>query len=447
MASYRSFRGSKGTLGPCRAVCLWRVGLESCWGSAVSHPYGSFSCRFCGFQEGAFSMASYRSFRGSKGTLGPCRAVCLWRVGLESCWGSAVSHPYGSFSCRFCGFQEGAFSMATVCVRRFRLRSVSSRPYGSFSCRFCGFQEGAFSMASYRSFRGSKGTLGPCRAVCLWRVGLESCWGSAFASLFGPILCRLRSVSSRPYGSFSCRFCGFQEGAFSMASYRSFRGSKGTLGPCRAVCLWRVGLESCWGSAVSHPYGSFSCRFCGFQEGAFSMASYRSFRGSKGTLGPCRAVCLWRVGLESCWGSAVSHPYGSFSCRFCGFQEGAFSMATVRVRRFRLRSVSSRPYGSFSCRFCGFQEGAFSMASYRSFRGSKGTLGPCRAVCLWRVGLELLGLCRFASVRELFVILWLPCVFDGFLLALGSLFESSVFGLWFESFNVSRLPRSPDGVR
>ena len=213
-------------------------------------------------------------------------------------------------------------------------------------------------MASYRSFRGSKGTLGPCRAVCLWRVGLESCWGSAV---------------SHPCGSFSCRFCGFQEGAFSMASYRNFRGSKGTLGPCRAVCLWRVGLESCWGSAVSHPYGSFSCGFCGFQEGAFSMASYRSFRGSKGTLGPCRAVCLWRVGLESCWGSAVSHPYGSFSCRFCGFQEGAFSMA-----------------------------------SYRSFRGSKGTLGPCRAV----------GLCRFASVRELFVpILWLPrrCVFDGFL--------------------------------
>ena len=176
MASYRSFRGSKGTLGPCRAVCLWRVGLESCWGSAVSHPYGSFSCRFCGFQE----------------ALGPCRAVCLWRVGLESCWGSAVSHPYGSFSCRFCGFQEGAFSMATVCVRRFRLRSVSSRPYGSFSCRFCGFQAGAFSMASYRSFRGSKGTLGPGRAVCLWRVGLESCWGSAV---------------SHPYGSFSCRFC------------------------------------------------------------------------------------------------------------------------------------------------------------------------------------------------------------------------------------------------
>ena len=195
MASYRSFRGSKGTLGPCRAVCLWRVGLESCWGSAVSHPYGSFSCRFCAFQEGAFSMADYRSFRGSKGTLGPCRAVCLWRVGLESCWGSAVSHPYGSFSCRFCGFQEGAFSMATVCVRRFRLRSVSSRPYGSFSCRFCGFQEGAFSMASYRSFRGSKGTLGPCRAVCLWRVGLESCWGSAVSHPYGSLLVSRKLVS------------------------------------------------------------------------------------------------------------------------------------------------------------------------------------------------------------------------------------------------------------
>ena len=151
------------------------------------------------------------------------------------------------------------------------------------------------------------------------------------------------------------------------------------------VCVRRFRLRS----VSSRPYGSFSCRFCGFQEGAFSMASYRSFRGSKGTLGPCRAVCLWRVGLESCWGSAVSHPYGSFSCRFCGFQEGAFSMATVCVRRFRLRSVSSRPYGSFSCRFCGFQEGGI-----------------------------LLGLCRFASVRELFVpILWLPrrCVFDGFL--------------------------------
>ena len=203
MASYRSFRGSKGTLGPCRAVCLWRVGLESCWGSAVSHPYGSFSCRFCGFQEGAFSMASYRSFRGSKGTLGPCRAVCLWRVGLESCWGSAVSHacPPPVPPHAFGGFEGvfGPLSAATIghplgwnpafCAFAFRVlpfESVSSRPDGSFSCRFCGFQEGAFSMASYRSLRGSKGTLGPCRAVCLWRVGLESCWGSAVSHACPP---------------------------------------------------------------------------------------------------------------------------------------------------------------------------------------------------------------------------------------------------------------------
>ena len=197
------------------------------------------------------------------------------------------------------------------------------------------------------AFGGFEGVFGPLSAAT---IGHPLGWNPAFCAFAFRVL-PFESVSSRPDGSFSCRFCGFQEGAFSMASYRSFRGSKGTLGPCRAVCLWRVGLESCWGSAVSHPYGSFSCRFCGFQEGAFSMASYRSFRGSKGTLGPCRAVCLWRVGLESCWGSAVSHPYGSFSCRFCGFQEGAFSMATVCVRRFRLRSVSSRPYGSFSCRF------------------------------------------------------------------------------------------------
>ena len=68
-----------------------------------------------------------------------------------------------SFTCIFGFFWTfvcGRFRCRAVCVRRFRLRSVSSRPYGSFSCRFCGFQEGAFSMASYRSFRGSKGTLG-----------------------------------------------------------------------------------------------------------------------------------------------------------------------------------------------------------------------------------------------------------------------------------------------
>ena len=76
--------------------------------------------------------------------------------------------------------------------------SVSSRPYGSFSCRFCGFPEGAFSMASYRSLRGSKGTLGPCRAVCLWLVGLESCWFPCFA-------CIVHSMFSGPVSSLQPR--------------------------------------------------------------------------------------------------------------------------------------------------------------------------------------------------------------------------------------------------
>ena len=111
------------------------------------------------------------------------------------------------------------------------------------------------------AFGGFEGVFGPLSAAT---IGHPLGWNPAFCAFAFRVL-PFESVSSRPDGSFSCRFCGFQEGAFSMASYRSFRGSKGTLGPCRAVCLWRVGLESCWGSAVSHPYGNFSCRFCGFQ--------------------------------------------------------------------------------------------------------------------------------------------------------------------------------------
>ena len=106
--------------------------------------------------------------------------------------------------------------------------------------------------------------LGLCRFACVPTTGTsmllavsKACLGTSSAATIGrplgwnPAFCAFafrvlpfESVSSRPYGSFSCRFCGFQEGAFSMASYRSLRGSKGTLGPCRAVCLWRVGLES-----------------------------------------------------------------------------------------------------------------------------------------------------------------------------------------------------------
>ena len=116
----------------------------------------------------------------------------------------------------------------------------------------------------FHAFGGFEGVFGPLSAAT---IGHPLGWNPAFCAFafrvlpFESVSSRPDgsiSCSSRPCGSFSCRFCGFQEGAFSMASSRGFRGSKGTLGPCRAVCLWRVGLESCWGSAVSHPYGSFS---------------------------------------------------------------------------------------------------------------------------------------------------------------------------------------------
>ena len=115
------------------------------------------------------------------------------------------------------------------------------------------------------AFGGFEGVFGPLSAAT---IGHPLGWNPAFCAFAFRVL-PFESVSSRPDGSFSCRFCGFQEGAFSMASYRSLRGSKGTLGPRRAVCLWRVGLESCWGSAVSHacPPPVPPC-FSGF-EGVF----------------------------------------------------------------------------------------------------------------------------------------------------------------------------------
>ena len=129
-------------------------------------------------------------------------------------------------------------------------------------------------------------------------------------------------------------------------------------------------------SVSSRPYGSCSCRFCGFQEGAFSMASYRSLRGSKGTLG---LASVGRVGLESCWGSAVSDacPHRCLHA-FSGF-EGVFGHL--------VSSHNWPPLGLESC--------------FLRFRFSSPTV--------WK--------CYQPSVRELFVpILWLPrrCVFDGF---------------------------------
>ena len=66
--------------------------------------------------------------------------------------------------------------------------------------------------------------------------------------------------------------------------------------------------EAATEAAIPSPSTTWFCMFLEqFPEGAFSMASYRILRRSKGTLGLCRAVCLWLVGLESCWGFPVSH--------------------------------------------------------------------------------------------------------------------------------------------
>ena len=110
------------------------------------------------------------------------------------------------------------------------------------------------------------------------------------------------------------------------------------------------------------------------------MASYRSFRGSKGTLGPCRAVCLWRVGLESCWGSAVSH-----AC------QPPVPPCFWRFRRRVWAPVCRHNWPRLGLESC-----------FLRFRFSSPPV--------WK--------CFQPSVRELFVpILWLPrrCVFDGFL--------------------------------
>ncbi len=58
------------------------------------------------------------------------------------------------------------------------------------------------------------------------------------------------------------------------------------------------------------------------------------------------------------------------------------SLILLLFRRFESRrlkvSVSSRPRGSFSRRFRGFPEGAFSMASYRIFEHQPGLRQPSR---------------------------------------------------------------------
>ena len=68
------------------------------------------------------------------------------------------------------------------------------------------------------------------------------------------------------------------------------------------------------------------------------MASYRSFRGSKGTLGPCRAVCLWRVGLNPAGALPFRIRTGAFRADFVASKKVRFRWlptGVLRVQRVR----------------------------------------------------------------------------------------------------------------
>ena len=119
-------------------------------------------------------------------------------------------------------------------------------------------------------------------------------------------------VSSRPYGSFSCRFCGFPGRCVFDGFLQDFEAFKGyvrpPVGPSvfgwlglnpAGVSLFRMHrplhvlgalkfkAEAATEAAIPSPSTTWFCMFLErFPEGAFSMASYRILRRSKGTLGP-----------------------------------------------------------------------------------------------------------------------------------------------------------------
>ena len=238
------------------------------------------------FPEGAFSMASYRILRRSKGTLGPLSgrlslAGWAWILLRFPCFACIVHSMFsGPLSSRpklppklpfhprplhgfACCLGVRRFQFWAVCVRRFRPRS------------FCAF---AFSNPA------------------VWK-----CFQPSVRELFVPILWLPRR----------CVFDGF------LQDFEAFKGYvRPPVGP--SVFGW-LGLNPAGVSLfrMHHPLhvlGALKFKAAGlcmflerFPEGAFSMASYRILRRSKGTLGLCRAVCLWLVGLESCWGFLVSH--------------------------------------------------------------------------------------------------------------------------------------------
>ena len=122
----------------------------------------------------------------------------------------------------------GGFVLDPSALSLFRIlpfESVSSRPYGSFSCRFCGFPEGAFSMASYRILRRSKGTLGPLSgrlslAGWAWILLGFPCFACIVHSMFsGPLSSRPKlppklPFHPRPLHGFACFWNGSQKVRF-----------------------------------------------------------------------------------------------------------------------------------------------------------------------------------------------------------------------------------------
>ena len=125
--------------------------------------------------------------------------------------------PLHGFAC----FWNSALSL----FRILPFESVSSRPYGSFSCRFCGFPEGAFSMASYRILRRSKGTLGPLSgrlslAGWAWILLGFPCFACIVHPMFsGPLSSRPKlppklPFHPRPLHGFACFWNGSQKVRF-----------------------------------------------------------------------------------------------------------------------------------------------------------------------------------------------------------------------------------------
>ena len=182
-------------------------------------------------------MASYRSFRGSKGTLGPCRAVCLWRVGLESCWGSACPPPVPP-----CFWRFRRRVWAPVCRHNWP-------PLGLESC--------------FLRFRFS--------SPPVWK-----CFQPSGRELFVPILWLPRR----------CVFDGFLQ---------EFEGFKGYVRPLSG----RLSLAGWAGILLG------LCRFACVPTTGASMLLAVS---KKACLGTSSAQPHWPpLGLEPCWGSAVSH--------------------------------------------------------------------------------------------------------------------------------------------